>query len=80
VLLYCPPLLKKADSKAKKLRQKNYCQIKAEIMKFMWVCVKCRFGQKIPLCLQNKEIVRFLLFLKFYDAWKWKINFTADQP
>jgi hypothetical protein len=48
-------------------QQKQFCcQIKAEILKFMWVCGKCRFGQKIPLWLQNEKIVRFSPFSTNY--------------
>jgi hypothetical protein len=63
----------------KEHRKKIYRQIKAEILKFMWVCGKCQFGQTIPLWLQNKEIIRFSLFLSFSDARKWKGNVTADR-
>jgi hypothetical protein len=36
--------------------QNNFnCQIKAEILKFMWVREKNIFGQKLHRCIENKN-------------------------
>jgi hypothetical protein len=46
-------LLREGEVHPEVAQKKNYCQIKAEILTFMWVCGKSQFGQKVPLCMAS---------------------------
>jgi hypothetical protein len=47
--------------------EKNYCQIKAQILKFMWVGGKSQCEQKMTSRHGNSEMVRFFTF--FFGIW-----------
>jgi hypothetical protein len=53
----------KISCKSSGAQKKHYCQIKAVILKFMWVRVKSPFELIITLWLPNEKIVRFSPFL-----------------
>jgi hypothetical protein len=50
------------SSQSLRAQKKYYYQIKAEILKFMGICGKSQFGQKITFWHQDEEIVRFSPF------------------
>jgi hypothetical protein len=50
------------SSKSLGAQKKHYFQIKAEILKFMWVCGKSQFEKEITLWHPNEKISRFSPF------------------
>jgi hypothetical protein len=66
----------KISSKSLGAQKKYYCQIKAEILEFMWVCGKSRFKDIITLWHPNEKIVRFSPFSTIFFL---LVNFGEDS-
>jgi hypothetical protein len=50
-------------------RQKYYCQITAEILKFMRLCGKCQFMPKNPLWQRNEKSPVSTNFFPLVNFW-----------